>query len=148
MVITLPGWVQWVIAIGAIATALGSIILLFRKLWPALTLFVRTVNALGDLPQFMSTTAHTLADQDQKIEEIHHEVQFNNGSSVKDAITRMETTVSANTKRLQTMQGNQRRIERGVKGLYTREEIDAKNAAFSDELERTRPPARQPRSKQ
>lgn len=126
----LPDWLHWLVALAIILAALGALIVFIRKTWPILTRFVATMNSLADLPQFMITTARTLADQDEgavirdkKIEEIHHEVQYNNGSSVKDAIAR---------------------VEKGVAGLYTREEIDAKNAQLSDEIENTRPVIRKP----
>lgn len=131
----LPEWAQWVLLIGAILTALGVIVVTVRKAWPAFVVFVRTLarfvstmNALADLPQFMITTAATLQAQDagaierdKKIEEIHHEVHYNNGSSVKDAI---------------------KRVEDGVAGLYTKPEIDAKTKVLSEEIKKTRP--RQP----
>ena len=38
----------------------------------------------------MADTTATLKSQDEKIAEIHHEVQYNNGTSVKDSIERIE----------------------------------------------------------
>jgi uncharacterized coiled-coil protein SlyX len=51
-------------------------------------------QALADLPAFIERTDHTLDEQNVKIGEIHHEVQYNNGSSVKDAIARVEEGVA------------------------------------------------------
>lgn len=75
----------------------ASVVVFFWKGWPALkrsvaamSKFVQVVDSIADLPQFMTTTSATLAEQDVKIAEIHHEVHFNNGSSVKDAVTRVE----------------------------------------------------------
>lgn len=146
----LPPFWQWVLLIGAILTALAILYGFGRRLWKALGVIARltaAAPALMDLPQFMITTAHTLADQDEKIKEIHHEVQFNNGSSVKDAVTRVETVLTENTKKLSTQIAAQRRIEKGVKGLYDRVDqneadaaVDRKNiAAAQKELEDTRP---------
>jgi len=71
-----------------------------RKGWPWLQAFARAiiktaevVNAVQELPEFITRTDATLAAQDEQIADIHHEVHFNNGSSVKDAVTRVETTV-------------------------------------------------------
>jgi len=73
------------------------IIGLIVKAWPfikGLVAFVGVVPILLTLPKFME-------DVNKKIEEIHHEVHFNDGSSAKDGILRVEV---------------------GVKGLYA--EID------------------------
>jgi hypothetical protein len=120
-------WVTDLIWLGALVGALTAIIKFVPPFWRIVVRFVTTVNALADLPQFMITTARTLADQDagaiirdKKIEEIHHEVKYNNGSSVKDAI---------------------KRVEEGVAGLYDKTAAtDLKTIALADELERTRPP--------
>jgi hypothetical protein len=119
-----PSWLQWVVGALAIMALLAGIYGFSRKLWPVLRKFVRTIESLDDLPQFMVTTAATLHDQDKKIDEIHHEVQFNNGSSVKDAVTR---------------------VEEGVKGLYDRlDEVDIDRRELREDLEQTKPhsPAR------
>lgn len=67
------------------------------RIWPVMKRFVGIGAALERLPDFMDKTTATLRKQDEslaaqdvKIEEIHHEVNFNNGSSVKDAIIRVE----------------------------------------------------------
>jgi nitrate/TMAO reductase-like tetraheme cytochrome c subunit len=83
------------------------------KAWPLLKAFVLTVISIQGLPEFMVSTTATLEQQNQKIEEIHHEVNYNNGSSVKDAVSRLEVGQRSDRKM-------HRRIERGVKGLYTR----------------------------
>lgn len=113
-----------VLQLAAWVVGLCAVFIFIYKSWPILTRFVTTINSLADLPRFMVTTAATLAAQDVKIEEIHHEVHYNNGSSVKDAIGR---------------------VEKGVAGLYTRADAaDAADAAMRKELEDTRPhtPAR------
>ena len=78
------------------AGALGLVLAIrwaVQKGWPAvkrfaaaLSRFVHVVESVNDLPQFM-------VDTTSKIDEIHHEVHFNNGSSVKDAVTRVEGDV-------------------------------------------------------
>jgi hypothetical protein len=113
-----PVWLQWVIMILAVTAFIAGAIRAIPPAWRFVTRFVTTVNELADLPtelgelrKFRSDTSVTLAQQNttlatqnQKIAEIHHEVHFNNGSSVKDATVRTEEAVE--------------RVEMGVKGLY------------------------------
>lgn len=120
----LPSWAQWIVVLVIIIGAILTIIGFARKVWPLIARIVHTLDDLDNLPQFMITTAATLAEQDVKIAEIHHEVQFNNGSSVKDAISRVEI---------------------GVKGIYGRlDSADQDRAELREDLEQTkpRPPAR------
>lgn len=67
-----------------------AVIGFFVKGWPKIRALVRLIDALGALPQFMTDTTTTLEEQNEKIAEIHHEVQYNNGTSVKDSIERIE----------------------------------------------------------
>jgi hypothetical protein len=115
---------------------------LFR-LWPILTKFVSFVNAGADLPQFMITTAATLHQQDEKLADIHHEMWPNNGSSMKDAIKRVEDNQATALVELSRIPA----IEEGVAGLYERVDtldVDAKKdraniEANRQEIENTRP---------
>jgi hypothetical protein len=92
----------WQVAVFIIA--LYIIFRLLVKFWPWLRKLMTLTQALADLPAFIARTDSTLSAQDVKIDDIHHEVQYNNGSSVKDAI---------------------KRVEEGVAGLYTHvNEID------------------------
>lgn len=101
----LPPWLRdwmhtvtlWDLALWLAAAI--ALVALAKKGWPALkrfatrlSAFIRTVDAVAGLPEFIERT-------NRKIDEIHHEVNYNNGSSVKDAA---------------------RRIEQGVAGLYRR----------------------------
>lgn len=84
----MPAWDEFwqsVSVFQAAAWVIGilAIIAFFVKGWPKIRAFVRLVDALGELPQFM-------VDTKTKIDDIHHEVHYNNGSSVKDAIARLE----------------------------------------------------------
>lgn len=111
-VLQLVGWILGIL----------GIIAFFIKGWPKIRAFVQMVDSLSALAKFMTDTTATLAEQDKKIAEIHHEVNYNNGSSVKDAVAR---------------------VELGVKGLYDRaDNADRSDAEIREELERTRPPAR------
>jgi hypothetical protein len=77
-VLQAAGWVV------AAALALGFVV----KSWPFVRNMFRILDALVRLPEFME-------DITEKTNEIHHEVKYNNGSSVKDAIARVEATVHA-----------------------------------------------------
>lgn len=132
----LPVFWQWVVYVSIALTAVLAIIGFVRKVWPIITQFVETINSLAGLPKFIERTDATLAAQDQtlatqatKIEDIHHEVHYNNGSSVKDAVARMEQ--------------NQVEIRKGIEGLYKRADAsDLKAAELRTDLELTKPPAR------
>jgi len=82
--------------VGGIGVALAFIV----KMWPFIRKFFNIVDALTTLPEymtatraFMNTTDEKLDKQYQDITDIRHEVQYNNGSSVKDAVSRIENAV-------------------------------------------------------
>jgi len=82
--------------VGGIGVALAFIV----KMWPFIRKFFNIVDALTTLPEymtatrdFMNTTDEKLDKQHQDITDIRHEVQYNNGSSVKDAVRRIEDAV-------------------------------------------------------
>jgi hypothetical protein len=86
-------WGTLLIAGGITAFILG-VVAFFKKGWPWLVSFARAiqktsqvVDAVQELPEFIART-------DQRIAEIHHEVHYNNGSSVKDAVRRVENGVA------------------------------------------------------
>lgn len=87
---------------------------LIERFFPGVIAFARAIvnaaailAAVKDLPDFIERTDNTLAEQNsrladqterlagqqEQVSEIHHEVHFNNGSSVKDAVIRMESVV-------------------------------------------------------
>lgn len=108
----------WVAAAAIVATFIVKVV------WPQVRAFVRFMDAIAALPKFMVDTTATLNAQDTKIADIHHEVRYNNGSSVKDAL---------------------KRVEEGVKGLFTRlDAADVDRAELREDLEATgpHPPAR------
>jgi hypothetical protein len=125
--VTLLQALAWV----AIAAALIAAVV---KLWPVLRKAIKLTDSLADLPDFMEQTKTQLA-------EIHHEVHYNNGSSVKDAQRRTEAAVA--------------RVEEGVAGLHQKFEEHLVDAAERDrrirEIEDTQPHPRsgvpQPRRK-
>lgn len=99
----MDGTLQLVINVGAAATALAAIIGLpvaFVKLWPFLKRAVSIGASLEKLPEMAQELtaltigqrqqAETLTHQNEQLAIIKHEVEFNNGSSVKDAVVRTE----------------------------------------------------------
>lgn len=93
---TAPQLIFWVIAVFALV---GFLV----KMWPAFKNTVEVVDALRQLPSLvtgMATTTTALEKLNTQIAEIHHEVHFNNGSSVKDATKRIEDGVAGIYKRI------------------------------------------------
>jgi len=68
--------------VAVVVCALWVIWRLLVKFWPFLRKLMATVDAIQQIPAMS-----------QQIKDIHHEVHFNNGSSVKDAVTRMEQSI-------------------------------------------------------
>lgn len=78
--------------------AVVGVVLFFWKGWPwlrktatAIVHFAQIVDAVQELPAFIERTDKTLDSQNKSIADIHHEVHYNNGSSVKDGVQRVET---------------------------------------------------------
>lgn len=64
------------------------------KAWPFIRSFFQILDALVKLPGFIMKTDKFMDETAKSVKDIHHEVQFNNGSSVKDAVQRIENKVS------------------------------------------------------
>jgi hypothetical protein len=84
---------SWSVGIIAVLTLLG-------RGWPRLRAFVRVIDSLGVLPgfierteEFQERTTESLVARDETIADIHREVNFNGGSTLKDAIRRLEIAV-------------------------------------------------------
>lgn len=69
--------------------ALIALVLFVVKMWPLVTKFVATVNALADLPAKLAK----IDTIETHVKEIHHETHFNSGTSIKDATVRIEEKV-------------------------------------------------------
>ena len=107
--------------VAVVIVALFVIARLLMRFWPWLRKVMDLTSALAQLPAFIKRTDLTLAAQDTKIADIHHEVHYNNGSSVKDAVNR---------------------VELGVKGIYDRlDAADVDRRELREDLEQTRPHA-------
>ena len=113
-----PAWfIEWaesvnlwgiLLILGGAITLIWGAVAFVKKGWPWLKAFAKAVintaqiiDSVKGLPDFIERTdaanadvRATLAGQDKKIAEIHHEVHYNNGSSVKDAVRRVETGVA------------------------------------------------------
>lgn len=111
--------------VAVVIVALYVISRLLMRFWPWLRKVMALTEALGKLPAFMAITTATLAAQDVKIDEIHHETQYNNETSLKDSVLRAEL---------------------GIKGIFGQldalTESDTTQQERIDELERTQPPRR------
>lgn len=101
-----PDWLVYVLgdttAIQAIfwLVLICIVLALAKKVWPSLTQFVQIMNAVAGLPSHIEKTEeHTVktdrryADLEEKIDGIYHETHKNDGSSVKDAVDRIEEEV-------------------------------------------------------
>jgi len=106
--VTLLEAILWVVAV-------AGFLLVLRKVGPWFVSFARAVlstasliDSVKGLPAFIERTDstlgtqnatleaqnRTLAVQDERIAEIHHETHTNNGSSIKDAVVRVEEVVN------------------------------------------------------
>lgn len=125
---TLPDWLAGLLGDVTLLQAIlwaalaVTIIVGFVKLWPTIRKAVKLTDSLAELPDFIERTQKQLA-------EIHHEVHYNNGSSVKDAQRRTEQAVA--------------RVEEGVAGLYEKFDKHLVDAAERDrrirDIEDTQP---------
>lgn len=114
-------WGQVSLIAGAVATVAALIGGFFKKVLPAIRKVSRFIDRVSGVPADEQTGQKevvglfarmdhqdaALADQDRKLAEqsvvletIRHEVEFNNGSSVKDAVVRTENATSALTETL------------------------------------------------
>lgn len=109
-----PPWlVEWLAGISVwdallwVAAVVAAIVFIRKKGWRSVIAFARAILATAEvidnvreLPGFIARTDATLAAQnatlaaqDLKVEEIHHEVHYNNGTSVKDSQRRTELVI-------------------------------------------------------
>lgn len=105
-------WNSISVAQAAVWVLGGFAVLVFVvKAWPFIRNTFRILDALVRLPEVV-----------EKVDEIHHEVHYNNGSSVKDAV---------------------KRVEDGIAGLYLRvDSIDRRDKEVRADLVQEREPVR------
>lgn len=77
------GTVIW-IASGLLLVALG-----IRKGWRGLKRFIATIDALAELPDKLPQI-DKIVEIEKQVSEIHHEIRTNSGTSLKDAVVRIE----------------------------------------------------------
>lgn len=83
--------VFWVIAI-------GTLVAVIVKLWPALSQFVQIINATAGLPEYIARADERHERLERKVDGIFHETHNNDGSSVKDAVDRIEKAINKEVK--------------------------------------------------
>lgn len=93
---TVPEWLEFLLADTSAlqlvfwAVAIVALITAIVRLWPFLKNAVQIVDALVQLPAL----AKRVTAMQRQIDSIHHETHTNNGSSIKDALGRVEKGVS------------------------------------------------------
>lgn len=108
---------DWVVLLGVLGempvlqavlwlVAVGLFIGLVVKMWPYLWNSVQIVNALLKLPAI----AAQLPQLAQQVKDIHHETHRNDGSSLKDAVSRIEDSVGG-------LHGRMDMVEKDVGGI-------------------------------
>jgi hypothetical protein len=60
------------------------------KAWPFITSVVKTVEIISSLPEKFKYVHETLGVLQQGLKAVEHEVKTNGGSSIKDAVMRIE----------------------------------------------------------
>ena len=81
--------------VAIVIVALYVIARLLMRFWPWLRKVMDLTAAIGQLPDFIERTDLTLQSQEMAIKSIYHETHKNDGSSLKDAVGRVEEGVAA-----------------------------------------------------
>ncbi|MFZ4894627.1 hypothetical protein ACL9RL_09270 [Plantibacter sp. Mn2098] len=109
----MPEWIQDLIGdVTLVQVLLWVALVVFfvvvvKKAWKPLTEFVALVNALKELPEFITQTKSTLATQNQTLATqnqtlavIKHEVLPNSGGSMRDQVDRIKHKLDNDNDRL------------------------------------------------
>lgn len=137
---TVPDWLSFLLADTSAlqlvfwVIAIGALIAVIVKLWPFMRNAVQIVDALVTLPALKASVEKMQA----QVTSIHHELHPNGGTSMNDAVRRMEGTTE--------------RLEIGVKGLYDQvadlaeadKRLEAADERIRADFEQTNPPKEQP----
>jgi hypothetical protein len=70
----------------------------FVKAWPFIAKVVKTVEIISSLPEKFKHVYETLGVLQQGLKAVEHEVKTNGGSSIKDAVLRIERRLDALSK--------------------------------------------------
>lgn len=96
-----PQWISDVIAVAPWLGAICFAVFIAWKVGPVVRKWSRFVDRVTGVPADPKTGQkeipgifERLDHQDTVLETIRHEVEFNNGSSVKDAVTRVEKALN------------------------------------------------------
>ncbi len=87
-------WESWG-PVGVLFVVLVVLIIVLRKAWPFLSRLVLVINAGVTLPEELAKLNTSVIAMGADIGHIKHELQNNDGSSLKDAIQRTEKGVAA-----------------------------------------------------
>ncbi|MGM9473195.1 hypothetical protein ACS5PJ_14470 [Pseudarthrobacter sp. YS3] len=97
----MPQWISDVISVSPIMGALALACFVVWKVGPVFRKWSRFIDRVVGVPADPKTGQkevpgifERLDHQDEVLETIRHEVEFNNGSSVKDAVTRVESKLN------------------------------------------------------
>lgn len=121
-----PVWLDWILTVSTVATALVAIGVFIRKGWPVLGAFINTVNALSELPKFVEDSAAFRAKVEADILTIKKEILPNGGASLADRSLRAEETLDHIKRQLMAVKTTQAR---------TSTQVTALTARFADHLE-------------
>lgn len=129
---------QTTATISILIVAIFIVVRMLMRFWPWLRKVMALFDALAKLPKFIvdvmafiEKVVKYMHDNNEAIGEIRHELTTNNGSSVKDAV---------------------KRVEIGVVGLHEKVDeqkvaLDAADAALRHDFEDTVPLVRKPKKK-
>lgn len=135
----MPEWLKFLLADTSALqlvfwfVAIGALIAVIVKLWPALSQFVSIMNAVTGLPKFIERT-------DDSIHKLRRQIENDHDSNLRDELTEALDT----TKRLED---TAQRLEEGVAGLYVKvgelaasdEELREADERLRVDLENTQP---------
>lgn len=100
-------WAETSMICGAILAVIAVATFLFRKVVPALRKWSRVADRIMGVPADPKTGQEAILSfwerldhQDEQLAVIKHEVEYNNGSSVKDAVRRTENATNEVAKKL------------------------------------------------
>lgn len=87
-----------VTVVAIILTIVGIVILV--RVWPFIRNAVRIVDTLVDLPNFAEKVEEKLGEHGEILERLDKEVHTNGGSSLRDAVGRIEANVGTVSKQV------------------------------------------------
>ena len=86
------GTIMWFIFLSVASVAV------LVKAWPFISSVVRTVEIITSLPEKFKYVYETLGELQEGLKAVEHEVKTNGGSSIKDAVIRIEKRLDSLSK--------------------------------------------------